>query len=95
MKLLCLSEGQRLIFQCQGKTDKDTNISKSGENIMQDINSNNESLIPFSILPGGSTGSLFNRLMYGSGSIPLHVDDIDNRPHATLAAENLLLRTCC
>ena len=84
---LRLREGERLKFQRQGKTDKDTKISKSGENIMQNINSNNESLIPCSILPGGSTGSLFNRLMYGSDAIPLHEDDFDNRPHATLAAE--------
>merc|ERR1719221_1583317 len=38
------------------------------------------------VLPGGSTGGLINKMLYGANPIPLNQGDFDNKPHATAAA---------
>ena len=84
--ILRLREGERLKFQRDGHTNKDTKITKSGEDIIRSINSNNMALIPVPILPGGTTHGLFRRLLFGEDAIPLTASDFDNRPQAVIAA---------
>ena len=57
--ILRLREGERLKFQRDAATDADTRITRSGDDIIRDINTKNMALIPIPILPGGSTHGLF------------------------------------
>ena len=82
-----LREGERLKFQREGATDPDTMITRSGDDIIRDINTKNMALIPIPILPGRSTHGLFRRFLYGIDATPLHASDFDtNRPQAAIAA---------
>ena len=38
------------------------------------------------VLPGGSTGGLINKMLYGTNAIPLNQGDFDNKRHAATAA---------
>ena len=85
--ILRLREGEWLKFQPDVATDADTRITRSGDDIIQDINTKNMALIPIPILPGGSTHGLFRRFLYGTDATPLHASDFDtNRPQAAIAA---------
>ena len=62
-KKLRLQEGERMKFQRNGKTDQDTMMSLSGDEIIGDIIHNNMALIPIPVTPHGSLGALFNRFL--------------------------------
>ena len=79
-------EGERQKFQRDGATDKTTRITLSGECIIKNINSKNMALVPMTVLPGGSTGGLINKMLYGTNAIPLNKGDFDNKRHAAAAA---------
>ena len=53
---MCLREAERLKYERNGKTDKDSMITFSREDIFQRINKNEDPFIPFPFLPGGMPG---------------------------------------
>ena len=69
MRLLLLL-GERGKFQRRGKTDKQTMISLTGDEIIGDILKHNMGFIPIAISPHGRTSCLFNRHMYGTPVAP-------------------------
>ena len=90
---LRLREGERLKFQREGSTSMSTQITLSGDDIIKNINSKNMALVPMPVLPGGSTHGLFNRMFYGTDTIPLGPNDFDDRPHTATAAHTALTKT--
>jgi hypothetical protein len=81
---LRLQEGERMKFQRTGKTDQDTMMSLSGDEIIGDIIHNNMALIPIPVTPHGSLGALFNRFLSNTtvGQPPSFPT---SRPNATAA----------
>ena len=76
--------GERGKFQRRGKTDKQTMISLTGDEIIGDILKHNMGFIPIAISPHGRTSGLFNRHMYGTPVAPCPEFD-KKRIHAPAA----------
>ena len=76
--------GERGKFQRRGKTDKETMISLTGDEIIGNILHQNMGFIPIAISPHGHTSGLWNRHMYGTNAMPC--PDFDSkRIHAPAA----------
>jgi len=76
--------GERGKFQRRGKTDKETMISLTGDEIIGNIIQQNMGFIPIAISPHGHTSSLWNRHMYGTNAMPCPEFD-SKRIHAPAA----------
>ena len=85
-----LREAERLKYQRNGKTNKDSMITFSGEDIFQRINKNEDTFIPAPFLPGGMPGGVFSQFFYGTTPLPLLTDNFDNRPQAVEAARRAI-----
>ena len=85
-----LREAERLKYQQNGKTDKNSMITFLGEDIMHRINKNEDAFIPAPFLPGGMPGGILSRFLYGTTPLPLLKDDFDNRPQAVEAARRAI-----
>jgi hypothetical protein len=81
---LRLREGERMKFQRVGKTDQDTMISLTGDEIIGDIIQHNMALVPIPISPHGSMGTLFHRFLTNARVGPPPIFHAD-RPNATEA----------
>ena len=84
-----LREAERLKYQRNGKTDMDSIITFSGEDIFQRINDMNDAFI-LPLLPCGMPGGFFSQFFYGTTPIPLHATDFDDRPQAAEAARRAI-----
>ena len=82
---LRLREGERMKFQRKGKSDKGTQVTLSGEEIIEYIIRNNMALIPIAVSPHGHLGSLFERFLYDVDSIPI-TNFTDGRVQAEAAS---------
>ena len=71
-------------FQRTGKTDQDTMMSLSGDEIIGDIIHNNMALIPIPVTPHGSLGALFNRFLSNT-TVGQPPSFSTSRPNATAA----------
>ena len=58
--------GEKSKFQRQGKTDTETGITLTGDEIIGDILKDNNAFVPIAVSPHGRTSSLWNRHMYGT-----------------------------
>ena len=76
--------GEKSKFQRQGKTDKETGITLTGDDIIGDILQHNNAFIPIAISPHGRTSSLWNRHMYGTAAMDCP-DFATDRIHAAAA----------
>jgi hypothetical protein len=76
--------GEKSKFQRQGKTDNETGITLTGDEIIGDILQHNMALIPIAVSPHGRTSSLWNRHMYGTTAMDCP-DFSNNRIHAAAA----------
>ena len=81
---LRLRDGERGKFMRQGGSDASTGITMTGDEIIQDIILQDFCLIPTAVSPHGTTGSLFDRFMYGTDPLPLPNYDDDHK-HAAAA----------
>ena len=83
---LHLREGEKKKFCHDGKTDKETGISYSSDEIMGLIERDNMVLIPAAFSPHDHTGLLFNRLMYGHDTEPRQT--FKNKPNANTCEDS-------
>ena len=67
---LRLWNGEKKKYQRRGKTDKQTMISLSGDDIIGEILDQNMGFIPFAVSPGGHIGGLGSALLYGNDPLP-------------------------
>lgn len=67
---LRLRDGEKAKFQRRGKTDRETNVTLSGDGMIGEVLNLNMALLPVAIGPHGSCGSLFERLLYGVDALP-------------------------
>ena len=68
----------------RGHTDKETQVSLSGNDIIGNILSQGYTLLPFAVGPHGTLGSIARQFLCGTPAPP--IDDFpDNRPHASAA----------
>jgi hypothetical protein len=81
-----LREGEKKKFCRDSKTDKQTGIAYSGDEIMRLMERDNLALIPVAITPHGHTSPLFNRLLYGHDTEP-HTTFKD-KPYANMCEES-------
>ena len=81
-----LREGEKKKFCRDGKTDKRTGVTYSGEEIMHLMERDNLALIPVAVTPHGHTSPLFNRLLYGHDTEP-HTT-FKNKPCANTCEES-------
>ena len=85
-----LREAEHLKYQRNGKTNKDSMITFSGEDIFRRIKKNKDAFIPAPFLPGGMPGGFFSRFFYGTTPLPLHTADFDDRLQAVEAARRAI-----
>jgi hypothetical protein len=82
---LRLREGERKKFQRRGRSDKDTQMTLSGDDITGEYLRQNMALLPFAVSPHGRLGSLAEQFLYGSDPLPVP-DFAADRPNALAAA---------
>ena len=82
-----LQNTERDKFQRKGHTNKKTNLTMTGEEIMRDHNSRKYGLLPIVITPYGMFGNIFDRFMFGTDPLPLPTY---SKPHALQAAETAI-----
>ena len=76
--------GEKGKFQRRGKTDKQTGISLTGDEIVGHILKQNMGFIPIAVSPHGKTSSLWDRHMYGTPAMDCP-DFAKGRPEAAAA----------
>ena len=69
----------------RGGTDKKTNVTLSGDEIIGELTNSHQALIPWSISPYGNFGDLSSRFWYGTNTIDL--SSVINKRHAKSAAK--------
>ena len=69
----------------RGGTDKKTNVTLSGDEIIGELTNSHQALIPWSISPYGKFGDLSSRFWYGTNTIDLSSGI--NKRHAKSAAK--------
>ena len=85
-----LREAERLKYQRNGKTDKESIITFFGEEIFQQINDRKDVYIASPFLPGRMPEGPFSQFYYGTTPVPLHKADFDNRPQAADATRRVI-----
>jgi hypothetical protein len=83
---LRLRKGEKGKFMRRGKTDKETMMTLTGDQIIGEIINNNMALLPIAISPHGHLGSLFERFLYGRDPMPIPKYK-SNRPNGLAAAK--------
>jgi len=77
---LRLRKGEKGKFQRKRKTDKSTQVTMSGDQMMQYLLDNGMVLLPLAITAHGHLGSMFERFLYGTDAFMPEFDD--NHPKA-------------
>ena len=83
---LRLRGGEKKKFCRDGKTDKENDVSYSGDESMSLIEGDNMVLVPAAFTPHGHTIPLFNRLMYGHDTKPHWT--LRNRPNVNICEDS-------
>ncbi len=81
---LRLRTGEKMKFQRKGRTDQDTGISMSGDEMIGDMLQRGKALAPISVSPHGSVGGIFERIWTGAEPYPAP-SFADGRPNAEAA----------
>ena len=76
---LRLREGEKGKFQQKKKTDRRTNITLSGDEIMEYLLDHGMVLLPLAITPHGHLGTFFERFLYGKDAF---LPEFNDRPWA-------------
>ena len=86
---LRLREGEKGKFQRKKKTDRRTNITLSGDEIMEYLLDHGMVLLPLAITPHGHLGTFFERFLYGNQNLMIvhgqrkwHENQLQNTSHA-------------
>ena len=68
--ILQLQKAEKGKYERKGMTNKKSNASMTGEDIMRDFNARNYALLPAAISPYGKMGNIIERFMFGTETLP-------------------------
>ena len=68
--ILRLQKKEKSKYERDGKTNKKTGASMTGEDIMRDFNARNYALLPAAISPYGKMGNIIERFLFGTDALP-------------------------